>query len=193
MYLQQSKDFFRRRSPSKMKLVSLAQAILLLCGLCCSSATNLTDFNDFDRMSVWVGEDDGERNQRVQLCKPSHIKTGTSDACILAPIPTRLGYIPCDSGHPLPHTFYTDTLDTLALSAFIYEITKLRAAAKTNSTDLYASLQSPLSFKDAHNFLDNNIDLMYVYQEGVGAASLRFLSLFCLPIFITAQRTVKTK
>lgn len=177
-------------------MVSLAQAILLLCGLCCSSAKNLTDFNDFDRMSVWVGEDEeGERNQRVQLCKPSHIKTGTSDACILAPIPTRLGSIPCDSGPPLPHTFYTDTLDTLALSAFIYEITKLRAAAKTNSTDLYASLQSPLSIKDAHNFVDNNIDLMYVYQEGVGAASLRFLSpLFCLPMYtITAQRTVKTK
>ncbi|KAL7531672.1 hypothetical protein ACHAXR_004168 [Thalassiosira sp. AJA248-18] len=136
--------------------------VLLLCSVCCS-AKNLTHYDDFDRMSVSLddGREGGERKQRVPLCKPSHIKNGTADACIMAAIPRRLAYnIICESGRPHPHTFYTDTLDTLSLSALIYEITKLRATAKESNSDLYDSLQAPLRLSDAHNISEENINLI---------------------------------
>ena len=73
----------------------------------------------------------------------------------------KVHHMSCGSGYPVPHTFYTAALDTMALSAYIYMITKLREVAnETLYTELEASLEEPLLFHRGRDLMNDNIHLM---------------------------------
>ena len=61
----------------------------------------------------------------------------------------------------MPHTFYTTAIGTMALSVYIYLITKLRDVVKeTLYTELEASLEKPLLFHRGLDLMNNTIHLM---------------------------------
>ena len=129
---------------------ALAPAVLL-CNVIQCRALNLTHFEDFDRVGVGV---DG----RVQVCKPSQLKK--AEPCIQAAIPMKVHHMSCGSGYPVPHTFYTTALDTMALSAYMYLVTALREEVKNKNSELYSALEAPLLFRHGADLVRDNIHLM---------------------------------
>jgi hypothetical protein len=97
-----------------------------------------------------------EDGQILKPCKPSQVKS--VDACIVAlPTFSALG--------PVKNDMYTNSIDTLALSQYIYEITDLRRIAHESKNQslkerLDVSLKKPKSFHDIHQVLKTNLDTL---------------------------------
>ena len=95
--------------------------------------------------------------QRLQRCKPSQVES--ADTCILPPPPASpaRGFVRND--------MYSNCLDMLALSQYIYELTELRRIARKKDDtslkeSLEVSLKKPKSFFEIHKVLRDNLETM---------------------------------
>lgn len=110
-------------------------------------------YQPLDRLALSV---DGAR---VQVCKPSQLK-GAEEGIVCPPLVSST-----DTTGAIKNDLYTNMLDMLAMSQYVYEIAELRRIAQTKQLpDLQQALDiaidKPKSFGELHDILKNNLPVM---------------------------------